>query len=122
MTTYYISGPMRGKPDYNRHEFRDAEAALRAWLDDGHVVINPAGNPGGEPAYTAPDLRQVLDADVLVLLPGWRDSEGARHEVELATWADKRFLEAQRTIAGSCSGWNFAAIDAGSALEERAAA
>lgn len=100
MTTFYLSGPMRGKPDYNRALFIEVDCALRAVLADQDHIINPSQNFGGdqslEPSvYMTLDLHQVLDADVLVLLPGWRESEGARREVQLATWAGKDFIEAE---------------------------
>lgn len=104
MTTYYISGPMRGKPDYNRAQFVEVEAALIGHLYEGEQditdrVINPARNFNGDvtldpTTYLALDLKQVLESDVLVLLPGWRESEGARREIEVAIWTGKRFLQA----------------------------
>lgn len=100
MTTFYISGPMRGKPDYNREQFRDVQDALcDKYLEADAVVINPARNFDGDVSrdpteYLNLDLQQVMSADVIVLLPGWRESEGARREVELGVWTGKRFMEA----------------------------
>jgi hypothetical protein len=98
--TYYLSGPMRGLPDYNYPQFAEVTKALA-----GHVcamkvpawtVLNPAENFHGDVTrnvtdYLNIDLRQVLEADVIVLLPNWHKSEGASREVQLATWAGKEF-------------------------------
>lgn len=109
MTTYYLSGPMRGKPNYNFPVFHDVEDALWEWLADqlsdvrDDEVLNPANDFEGDPSrpvtdYMEVDLRQVLAADVLVLLPGWRDSEGVTREVSVAVWTGKRFMEATQSV------------------------
>src|SRR5690242_14496581 len=99
MTTLYLSGPMRSKPNHNRELFLEVEEALFKYglpLPEGDSlnVLNPTRNFNGdqtlEPSiYMTLDLKQVLDADVIVLLPDWRTSEGARREVQLAIWARK---------------------------------
>jgi hypothetical protein len=120
MTAYYISGPMRGKPDYNHAQFAEVEKALVDSLHDvgenSSVVINPSKNFGGavdlEPSeYLNLDLKQVLSADFIVLLPGWRESEGARREVELAVWTGKRFMEAIFIGSPVNEGWIFNQAD-----------
>jgi len=100
MTTFYLSGPMRGKPMYNRAQFIEVEQALRKAAEPGDQIINPSLNFNGdqslEPSvYMTLDLHQVLDSDVVVLLPGWQDSPGARREIQLAMWAGKDFMEAE---------------------------
>lgn len=100
----YISGPMRGLQDFNYGTFTEVEEALYRWrttlagLDDFNVT-NPARNFNGDTSldiatYMSRDLQQVLDADTIVLLPGWRDSEGAKLEVRVALATAKRFYEA----------------------------
>lgn len=106
MTTYYLSGPMRGKPDYNFPLFHEVENALWDWLADqpaevANEILNPADDFGGDASrpmteYMQVDIAQVLRADVLVLLPGWRESEGAGREVSVAMWTGKRFMEAHQ--------------------------
>src|SRR5437868_6238269 len=102
MTTFYLSGPMRGKPRYNYAEFDAVECALGLdYSQDGDEILNPARNFAGDTTrdiadYMTVDLGQVLDADIIVLLPGWHDSEGARREVSLGIWTGKKFLEAAR--------------------------
>lgn len=98
----YISGPMRGIHNFNYDTFNQVEEALYRWWNSTNgdfTVINPARNFGGDTTlqiatYMDADLRQVLDADTIVLLPGWRDSEGAKLEVRVALATAKRFYEA----------------------------
>lgn len=93
-TKAYICGPMRGLPEYNFPAFHAAAADLR---ERGYVVDNPAEHDEGrgfDPKtgegektfreYMAHDLPLVCASDVVVVLPGWRDSEGARLEVGVA--------------------------------------
>lgn len=85
----YLSGPMTGLPEFNYPAFHAAAAALRA---RGWRVYNPAENnwsPGVEPfplrAAFAEYCRFIcLEADAVVVLDGWEQSEGARVEVSLA--------------------------------------
>lgn len=88
----YLAGPMTGYPDWNVHAFNKKAAELRAL---GHLVFSPAEVdlplvPGGELSST---LREALyqdtkficlEADMVVLLPGWEKSHGARAEQALA--------------------------------------
>lgn len=120
MTIYYLSGPMRGYPDYNYPQFHEVEKALLAEIDKEYIweIINPASNFGGDSGrateeYMQVDCESVLRSDVIVLLPGWEDSEGAQREVQLATWTGKRFM-----LALTCAelgdegsdGWEFTNI------------
>lgn len=81
----YIAGPMSGLPDFNYPAFHAAATRLRAL---GHHVENPAENPapacGSWQGYMRMSLRQIADCDCLCMLPGWRDSKGARIEHGLA--------------------------------------
>lgn len=81
-TPIYIAGPMTGLPDNNYPAFHRAAAALRA---PGWVVTNPAENQPPNDAPTWQDwmdlcLPQVREAVMVVLLPGWDRSPGARAE------------------------------------------
>lgn len=113
--TYYISGPMRGKPDHNYPTFYAVDTALRE-RDEFCRVLNPANNFDGDKTrttneYMTEDLRMVLNCDVVVLLPGWQQSEGARHEVELAKVTGKRFEAASRRYdENKQEYWDFAEI------------
>ena len=79
----YISGPMTGLPEHNYPAFHAAEARLR---DAGHNVLNPARQPAQASweDYLRRDLTQVLAAEGVALLPGWRRSRGARLEHHVA--------------------------------------
>lgn len=82
----YISGPMRGLPGLNRAAFNRAAEQLRA---RGHDVYNPAEEDTSDDIRInlANDLEYVtLNADTVVLLPGWAKSLGAKAEVCVA-WA-----------------------------------
>ena len=99
----YLAGPMRGYADFNHPAFHRAAALLRA---DGHHVFSPAehdvangydftGTDGSERdlANAGFDFRKTLgddlawicgEADAVVVMPGWRESSGARAEVTVA--------------------------------------
>lgn len=89
MTTLYIAGPMSGLPEFNYPAFRAAEEELRA---AGYDVLNPVdvdvtGTTEDERTwewYMRRTLAMMLAADHIATLPGWRDSRGARVEVETA--------------------------------------
>lgn len=100
-TRCYLAGPMRGIKDFNFPAFHEAAAFLRS---KGWEVFNPAEKDlekhgaGIEKSPTgclktaekkgfnlrealACDLEFVcLHAEALVMLPGWKDSKGARAE------------------------------------------
>lgn len=86
----YIAGPMSGIEEYNRPAFRDAEMKL-LMLGENVTVLNPAVLPVSLPdkAYMPICLAMVEQADMLVLLPGWEDSEGAILEKNYALRQEK---------------------------------
>lgn len=79
----FISGPMTGLPNFNREAFFKA-ADLMA--DVGHVVLHPAHHPDGlqHEQYLHICKAMIDCADMLVQLPGWEQSKGARIEFEHA--------------------------------------
>lgn len=98
----YTAGKMRGLPSFGAEEFRKAARVLR---EHGFKVISPLemdeeagiyvdGLTGFEDltdqgfdirSTLANDLQVVLlDADAVVLLPGWQDSQGAIAEYAAA--------------------------------------
>lgn len=88
----YVSGPMSGLPDWNYPAFFKAAQQIG---DAGFEPINPARIRDDLPAtgaawvdYMRAALRDVADCDGIALLPGWRDSRGARLEAHIATELD----------------------------------
>jgi hypothetical protein len=77
---------MRGLPDFNYPLFNQVAADLRK---NNIKVLNPAENFSGATdldfaLYMMEDLYQLMEADVVLMLPGWQDSEGARVEYQVA--------------------------------------
>lgn len=125
MITYYLSGPMRTVPEHNYPAFMAVEKDLMGAFQStifqpgGWEILNPARNFEGDKThetneYMQLDLEMVLASDVIVMLPGWETSEGARREVELATWTGKQFLRAVPHAGKGDDGstlWTFDAMD-----------
>ncbi len=78
MKTIYIAGPISGNPDFLA-TFTAVELNL---LSKGWIVLNPARLPAGmsEPAYMDICLAMVRNADAIMMLDGWEDSQGATCE------------------------------------------
>lgn len=85
MTKIYISGKMSGLPNNNYPAFFKAESILNHF---GHETINPASIGEREgwkwEDYMKKAVQMMMDADEIVLLPGWETSRGAKKEKELA--------------------------------------
>ena len=95
----YIAGPMTGIPQYNFPAFDALAARLRRYdyevvspteLDDPEdramAMASPDGAPGSVSKswgdFLARDIKLIADGgiDLIVVLPGWQDSRGARLE------------------------------------------
>ncbi|EHL6350593.1 DUF4406 domain-containing protein [Escherichia coli] len=83
MAVIYIAGPMTGYKDHNRTAFSMAAARLAAAV---HVVLNPATLPDGlsQQQYMSICIPMLMCADVIYLLDGWEESDGARAEYAMA--------------------------------------
>lgn len=81
----YISGPMTGYPEYNYPAFTTAEEKLR---ELGYKnIINPAKIDCPDTDWHGCIRRAIvalMEADTVVLLPGWTHSRGANIEMILA--------------------------------------
>ena len=83
----YVSGPMTGTKDGNVPAFAEASATLRHL---GYAVCNPIETSDllGERSheeYLRFDFERVLEADFVVALDGWQQSDGALAELIVAT-------------------------------------
>lgn len=99
MKRAYLAGPMTGYPDYNAAGFAAAAAWARrqGWepvsphdTDPTHDGDCPPGDKHkGHPnaCWYAAGIRVLLTCDLIVLLPGWAASTGARLELAAAQQA-----------------------------------
>lgn len=88
----YLAGKMTGLPDWGREQFHEAERIL---TERGHIVLNPACLPIGlkHENYMQIGLAMLQAADAIMMLDGWRDSDGAHLELEYAHYQRKLTLE-----------------------------
>jgi hypothetical protein len=102
---YYIAGPMRGQPAFNKAAFDAAAARLRTY---GFGVVTPVeldeqeGYDLTDPAFEPNDLKvaELLERDLvrisydedcigIYVLDGWLTSEGCKQELTAARMAGK---------------------------------
>lgn len=80
----YLAGPMRGKPGLNVSLFRKVTEKLE---QQGYSVFNPAIDAEEDKTiaqFMEMDLPEVCRSNLMVVLPGWEKSTGARIEVSVA--------------------------------------
>lgn len=102
--TVYVAGPMTGYQGYNFPAFNGAEERLKLF---GYDVLNPARHGAGQTWewYMRADIRHVLDADAIYLLPGWEASRGARLEVHVAHALGVPTIAASAWSRDTLPGW-----------------
>lgn len=89
----YLSGPISSDPEGYRRKFWQAADYLKFNL--GHTVLNPAILPEGLKSYDdyiKIGLSMMAAADGIVLLDGWKKSNGARIEVRAAAKTGKKIF------------------------------
>ena len=90
MTRVYVSGPMTGLPEFNYPAFKATTARLRQAGFEVECPTEIGARAGLDPdrdsweAFMRADLRALLDCDLVVTLPGWARSRGARLECHVA--------------------------------------
>ena len=87
----YIAGKMANLPDLGKAKFAAAAKELREY---GFVVLNPAEIPDGMPVirYMPICLAMIDQADTVYALNNWKDSNGARIEVQYARYQGKNIV------------------------------
>lgn len=93
MTTAYIAGEMTSKKDFNFELFDKVARGFWLAAQDMGVelcIVNPShlsmrlGTQKDYKEYLRVDIRALMDCDVIVMLPGWQNSDGATFEYEVA--------------------------------------
>lgn len=84
----YIAGKIAGDPQYRR-KFLAAHMELK---NEGHIVLNSAHLPEGMKSadYMRICLAMIDSADLVIFLPDWETSAGARIEHEYCRYTGKR--------------------------------
>jgi hypothetical protein len=95
MGKMYLSGPMTDVEDFNHALFNSVAEEFRA---AGFEVCSPAEFFDGDTTlerkdYMRESIKWLLEADTVVLLPGWMASEGAKLEAKIATELDLIIVE-----------------------------
>jgi len=88
---------MTGMPDYNYPAFH---AVAERFRQAGWDVVSPAENFGGyvdlpRESFLRMDVSQIATCDAIAMLPGWRESRGARMEYLIAHELGMEMLDAQ---------------------------
>ena len=86
MNKLYLSGPMTGVENFNHDLFNKVAAEFRMV---GFEVCSPSEFFDGDKTrereeYMREAFKYLLEADTVVILPGWEQSKGARIEITVA--------------------------------------
>jgi hypothetical protein len=95
MRNMYLSGPMTGIEKYNHDLFNKVAEEFRT---AGFMVCSPSEFFDGDRTkerkeYMREAVKYMLEADTIVLLPGWQESKGARLEAAIAAELDLIVVE-----------------------------
>ncbi len=99
----YLAGPITGQPEKNRAAFR---RAAEVWRTRGWIVFDPVEEDDKHPdealslaGYMKRDLPFLCDSAAIALLPGWRESVGAKIELGVAEGLGLRVFDANYPAA-----------------------
>lgn len=86
----YIAGPITGDPDY-KEKFKIIKKRLK---ELGYIVLNPAELPAGmaNSDYMRICLAMIDSADLVVFLPDWDESRGAKLENAYCQYVSKQTM------------------------------
>lgn len=86
----YIAGKINGLENY-KEKFKEAENKL---ISEGHVCMNPSILPEGFPyeAYMPICTAMINQCEAVYMLDNWKDSRGAKVELEYAKVTGKKVL------------------------------
>lgn len=95
MNKLYLSGPMTGIEKYNHDLFNRVAAEFRM---AGFEVCSPSEFFDGDRTkerheYMREAFKYLLEADTVVILPGWETSKGARLEIMIAQELNLNLVE-----------------------------
>lgn len=93
----FLSGKITGDPNY-KAKFNDAQRRLES---KGRVVLNPAWMPAGlfNDDYMRMCLAMIDTADLVVFLPDWEGSPGARLEKQYCDYTLKAYCNLDLALA-----------------------
>jgi hypothetical protein len=99
MRVAFISGSYRAKTIHEVVDnIRHAEAYAKKYWKLGYAVICPHKNTAlfdgllDDSVWLDGDMELLRRSDVIVFIPGWEDSEGARAEYEVAKTLNKEII------------------------------
>jgi len=101
MKLIYIAGPYRGPNAWAiEQNIRRAEDAAALVWQAGHAALCPHANARHMDGITTDEnflagtLEMLRRCDAVILIKGWKDSQGARDEHREALWLGKRVFDA----------------------------
>lgn len=83
----YIAGPMTGLPNFNREAFFEAADQIANTTDLLPIHTAWARDGLDYDEYMELSFDLIAICDILCVLPGWKDSQGAKEEVAYASYA-----------------------------------